>query len=71
MGFYHNYMSLDYEMGVDFVFRPFTIQLAYGNTSRWWNVYDVQNIRQINYLSLGIAFDIVSRSKFKSSNNNF
>ena len=71
LGSYHNYMSLDYEMGVDFVFRPFVIQLAYGNTSRWWNVYDVQNIRQINYLSLGIAFDIVSRSKFKSSNNNF
>lgn len=71
LGFYHNYMSLDYEMGVDFVFKPFTLQLAYGSTNRWWNVYDVQNIRQIHYLSMGFMFDIVSRSRFKSSNNNF
>ena len=71
LGCYHNYMSLDYEMGIDFVLKPFTIQLAYGSTNRWWNVYDVQNIRKIHYLSLGAAFDIVSRPKFKSSNNNF
>lgn len=71
LGCYHNYMSLDYEMGIDFVLKPFTIQLAYGSTNRWWNVYDVQNFRKIHYLSLGAAFDIVSRSKFKSSNNNF
>ena len=71
LGSYHNYMSFDMEMGVDFVLKPFTIQLAYGNTNRWWNVYNVQNIRKIHYLSLGAAFDIVSRPKFKSSNNNF
>ena len=71
LGSYHNYMSLDYNLGVDFVFKPFTIHLAYGSTNRWWNVYDLQNIRQINYLSLGASFDIVSRSKFKSSNKNF
>lgn len=71
LGSYHNYMSLDYNLGVDFVFKPFTIHLAYGSTNRWWNVYDLQNIRQINYMSLGASFDIVSRSKFKSSNKNF
>jgi hypothetical protein len=71
LGFYHNYMSLDLEMGVDFVLKPFTIQLAYGCTNRWWNVYEVKNIRKIHYLSLGAAFDIVGRKKFKSSNNNF
>lgn len=71
LGFYHNYMSLDYELGVDFVFKPLTLQLALGSTNRWWNVYGVQNIRKINYMSLGFAFDIVGRNKFKSSNNNF
>ena len=68
---YHNYMSLDYEVGVDFVLRPCTITLGFGNTSKWWNVYDIQNIRKINYTALGVAFDIVSRDKFKSSNRNF
>lgn len=68
---YHNYMSLDYEVGVDFVLRPCTITLGFGNTSKWWNVYDIQNIRKINYTTLGVAFDIVSRNKFKSSNKNF
>ena len=71
LGCYHNYMSLDYNIGVDFVFKPFTLQLAIGSTNRWWNVYDLQNIRQINYLSLGASFDIVARKKFKSSNKNF
>lgn len=71
LGSYHNYMSLDYELGVDFVFKPLTLQLAHGSTSKWWNVYDIQNIRKINYWSLGVAFDIVSRNRFKSSNNNF
>ena len=71
LGSYHNYMSLDYELGVDFVFKPFTLQFAYGSTNKWWNVYDVQNIRQINYFTMGFAFDIVARNKFKSSNKNF
>lgn len=68
---YHNYMSLDYEMGIDFVFKPCTFTLGFGSTNRWWNVYDIQNIRRINYIALGVSFDIVSRSKFKSSNKNF
>jgi hypothetical protein len=68
---YHNYMSLDYEMGIDFVLKPFTLSLGIGSTGRWWNVYDIQNIRRINYTTLGISFDIVSRDKFKSSNKNF
>ena len=68
---YHNYMSLDYEIGLDFVFRKFTITTGFGSTSKWWNVYDIQNIRKINYSTIGVAFDIVSRNKFKSSNRNF
>ena len=68
---YHNYMSLDYDMGIDFVLKPFTITLGFGSTNKWWNVYDIQNIRKINYMTLGVALDIVPRSKFKSSNTNF
>ena len=68
---YHNYMSLDYEMGVDFVTKPCTFTLGFGSTRKWWNIYDLQNIRKINYLTLGVAFDIVGRDKFKSSNINF
>lgn len=68
---YHNYMSLDYDMGVDFVLKPFTLTLGFGSTNKWWNVYDIQNIRKINYMTLGVAFDIVPRTKFKSSNKNF
>ena len=70
-GSYHNYMSLDYEMGLDFVFKSWTLTLGFGSTRKWWNVYDIQNIRTINYTTLGFAFDIVSRNKFKSSNKNF
>ena len=71
LGFYHNYMSLDYEVGIDFVLKPLTIFLGFGSSCKWWNVYDVQNIRKINYSTLGVSFDIVSRNKFKSSNKNF
>lgn len=71
LGSYHNYMSLDYEAGIDFVFKPCTITLGFGSTRKWWNVYEVQNIRKIDYSSIGIAFDLVSRNKFKSSNKNF
>lgn len=71
LGSYHNYMSLDYEAGIDFVFKPCTITLGFGSIRKWWNVYEVQNIRKINYSTIGIAFDLVSRNKFKSSNKNF
>ena len=71
LGSYHNYMSLDYEAGIDFVFKPCTITLGFGSTRKWWNVYDIQNIRKINYSTIGISFDLVSRNKFKSSNKNF
>ena len=70
-GSYHNYMSLDYELGIDFVFKSWTLTWGFGSTRKWWNVYDIQNIRKINYTTLGFAFDIVSRNKFKSSNKNF
>lgn len=68
---YHNYMSLDYDMGVDFVLKPFTITLGLMNTGKWWNVNGMQHIRKINCMTLGVSFDIVSRSKFKTSNRNF
>lgn len=71
LGFYHNYMSLDYEVAVDFVLKPLTIFIGFGSTCKWWKAYDLQNIRQINYSTIGVAFDIVSRNKFKSSNKNF
>jgi hypothetical protein len=71
LGSYHNYMSVDYELGIDFVFRPLTLTLGFGSSSKWWKVYDIQNIRQIDYLSIGMSFDMVSRNRFKSSNRNF
>ena len=70
-GSYHNYMSLDYDLAVDFVCKPCTFTLGLGSTRKWWNVYEIQNIRTINYLSMGVSFDIVSRSQFKKSNKNF
>ena len=71
MAFYHNYMSLDYEIGIDFVLKPCTINLGLGNTSKWWSANDIQCIRKISYVSMGLSFDIVGRNKFKSSNRNF
>lgn len=68
---YHNYMSFDYEMAVDFVLKPMTISLGFTGMNKWWNVYNIQNIRKINCLTLGVSFDIVARNKFKSSNTNF
>ena len=68
---YHNYMSMDYNMGVDFVCKPCTFTLGFGSTNKWWNVYDIQNIRKINYVTVGVSVDLVTRSKFKSSNKNF
>ena len=68
---YHNYMSLDYELAIDFVLRPCTLTLGLGSTNKWWNVYDVQNIRKIEYGTIGVTFDLVSRSRFKTSNVNF
>ena len=71
MGWYHNFMSLDYEFAVDFVLKPCTLTLGFGSSNKWWNVYDVQNIRKIGYTTLGVAFDIAPRKKFNSSNKNF
>jgi hypothetical protein len=68
---YHNFMSFDYEAGIDFVLKPFTLSLAFGGMCKWWNVNDLQNIRKLHYTSLGISFDLVPRCKFKSSNRNF
>lgn len=68
---YHNYMSLDYEIGVDFVLKPCTLSLGFYSTNKWWNAHDLQYINKINCMTLGVSFDIVSRSKFKTSNINF
>ena len=68
---YHNYMSLDYELGLDFVLRPCTLSLGFNSINKWWNAYDLPYICRINCISLGISFDLVSRSKFKTSNINF
>jgi hypothetical protein len=68
---YHNYMSLDYELGIDFVLKPLTITLGHGSINKWWNVYDLQNIRKIGFTTLGLSFDIAPLNKFKSSNKNF
>ena len=68
---YHNYMSLDYEFAVDFVLKRCTLSLGFGSTSKWWNIYELQNIRKINYTTMGISFDLVSRNKFKSSKKTF
>ncbi len=68
---YHNYMSLDYEIAVDFVLKPCTLSLGLYSINKWWNAYDLQYINKINCMTLGVSFDIVSRSKFKTSNINF
>ena len=68
---YHNYMSVDYELGIDFVFRPCTLSLGYYSTNKWWKAYDLPYICKINCIMLGISFDMVSRNKFKTSNINF
>ena len=70
-GFYHNYQSLDYELGIEFVFKPFSLGLSYVQNNKWWNVYDVQNIRNYGMMSLNVGVDLVSRSKYKSSNKYF
>ena len=68
---YHNYMSLDYEIAVDFVLKPCTLSLGLYSINKWWNAYDLQYINKINCMTLGVSFDIVSRNKFKTSNINF
>ena len=68
---YHNYMSLDYEIGIDFVLRPCTISLGFCSINKWWKAYDLPYICKINCTTLGISFDLVSRNKFKTSNINF
>ena len=68
---YHNYMSLDYEFGIDFVLRPFTLSLGFCSINKWWKAYDLPYISRINCTTLGISFDLVSRNKFKTSNINF
>lgn len=68
---YHNYMSLDYEFGIDFVLRPCTLSLGFCSTNKWWKAYNLPYICRINCITLGISFDLVSRNKFKTSNINF
>ena len=68
---YHNYMSLDYEIGIDFVLRSCTLSLGFCSTNKWWKAYDLPYICKINCTTLGISFDLVSRNKFKTSNINF
>ena len=68
---YHNYMSLDYEIGIDFVLKACTLSLGFYSTNKWWNAYNLQYINKINCMALGISFDLVPRNKFKTSNINF
>jgi hypothetical protein len=68
---YHNYMSLDYEIGIDFVLRPCTISLGFCSINKWWEAYDLPYFCKINCTTVGISFDLVSRNKFKTSNINF
>ena len=68
---YHNYMSLDYEIGIDFVLKPCTLSLGFWSTNKWWNAHGLQYINKINCMTLGVSFDLVSRKKFKTSNINF
>ena len=68
---YHNYMSLDYEIGIDFVLKPCTLSLGFCSMNKWWKAYDLPYMCQINCTTLGVSFDLVSRSKFKTSNINF
>ena len=68
---YHNYMSLDYEIGIDFVLRSCTLSLGFCSTNKWWKAYDLPYICKINCTTIGISFDLVSRNKFKTSNINF
>ena len=68
---YHNYMSLDYEIGIDFVLRSCTLSLGFCSINKWWKAYDLPYICNINCTTLGISFDLVTRNKFKTSNINF
>ena len=68
---YHNYMSLDYEIAVDFVLRPCTLSLGLSSMNKWWKAYDLPYICKINCMTLGVSFDLVARNKFKTSNINF
>ena len=68
---YHNYRSLDYEIGIDFVLRSCTLSLGFCSINKWWEAYDLPYICNINCTTLGISFDLVARNKFKTSNINF
>jgi hypothetical protein len=68
---YQKYMSLDYEIGIDFVLRSCTLSLGFCSTNKWWEAYDLPYICNINCTTLGISFDLVTRNKFKTSNINF
>lgn len=70
-GFYHNYQAIDFDMGIDFVFKPFSFGLSFIQNNKWWNANDVQNFRKYGMLSFNFGIDLVSRSKFKSSNKYF
>ena len=68
---YHNYMSLDYEIGIDFVLKSCTLSLGFCSANKWWKTYDLPYICKINCTTLGISFDLAPRNKFKTSNINF
>ena len=68
---YHNYMSLDYEIGIDFVLKSCTLSFGFCSANKWWKAYDLPYICKINCTTVGISFDLVARNKFKTSNINF
>jgi hypothetical protein len=70
-GFYHNYQAIDFDMGIDFVFKPFSFGFSFIQNNKWCNANDVQNFRKYGMLSFNFGIDLVSRSKFKSSNKYF
>lgn len=70
-GSYHNYQSFDFDLGIDFVFKPFSFGFSINQTKKWWNEYDVQNIRDYVMFNINVGVDLVSRSKHKSSNKYF
>lgn len=68
---FHNLQGLDLNIGVDMEFKHFSLMASIDTRNRWWHAYDVQCYKKYTLFNLGIAVDLVSRSRLSSNNRYF
>ena len=67
----HNLQGVNYEMGIDFALRNFSLSFSFESRNRWWTAYELQNYRKYALLKMGVSVNLFAQQKYKSGDRHF